>query len=128
MPGTTTATADGSNQLTARTFMLAPGAAAPSLDELKTGAGMTRLVTADMQEDAPTTPMEVVGPAASYGKQASTPAAVASGQQSAALPFLAPEALSYPEPARAMTLDECKRNMAGASQVYIKSRFAVCRG
>ncbi|MER6781649.1 MULTISPECIES: hypothetical protein [unclassified Streptomyces] len=41
---------------------------------------------------------------------------------------MSPTAVSYPEPARMLTLDECKRNLAGASQVYVKSRFAVCTG
>lgn len=35
-------------------------------------------------------------------------------------------AVTYPEPARTMTLAECKQNMTGTAQVYIKSRFAVC--
>ncbi|MBT2612986.1 MULTISPECIES: hypothetical protein [unclassified Streptomyces] len=96
--------------------------------ELKAGTGMAQLAMAGAEEDSATTPMEVTGPAASYGKRASTPAAVASVRQGAALPFMAPAAVSYPEPARAMTLDECKRNMAGATKVYIKSRFAVCTG
>ncbi|MEV6400544.1 hypothetical protein AB0M39_38175 [Streptomyces sp. NPDC051907] len=39
---------------------------------------------------------------------------------------LAADSLSYPEPARTMTLDECKKNMGGNAQVYIKSRFSVC--
>ncbi|WP_329316616.1 hypothetical protein OG723_40685 (plasmid) [Streptomyces sp. NBC_01278] len=126
--GATAAAADGSDQLTARTFMLAPGAAAPSLAELKSGTGMAQLAMAGAPEDSATTPMEVVGPAASYGKRATTPAVVASSQQGAAMAFMSPSALSFPEPARVMTLDECKRNLAGASQVYVKSRFAVCTG
>ncbi|MFD0271373.1 NucA/NucB deoxyribonuclease domain-containing protein [Streptomyces sp. NPDC127106] len=125
--GPTAAAADGSNEFSARTYMLAPGAATPSLAQLKAGTGQVQLAVAGAPENAATTPMEVVGPAAAYGKRASTPAAVASPRQAAPLPFMAP-AVSYPEPARALTLDECKQNLAGATQVYIKSRFAVCTG
>ncbi|MER7468561.1 hypothetical protein [Streptomyces sp. NPDC097981] len=61
--------------------------------------------------------------------RATTPTAAASGQQGATvLAFMSPAAVSYPEPAQAVTLDECKRNLAGASQVYVTSRFAVCTG
>ncbi|MFJ9825268.1 hypothetical protein ACIRSU_12990 [Streptomyces sp. NPDC101160] len=35
-------------------------------------------------------------------------------------------AVSYPEPARAMSLAECKAHMGGTAQLYLKSRFAVC--
>ncbi|MCC0097629.1 hypothetical protein K7B10_23165 [Streptomyces flavotricini] len=84
---------------------------------------------AALPEDAETTPMEVVGPAAAYGKRASTPAAVAPAEKPAeALTFMSPAAVSYPEPARALTLEECRGNLAGASRVYVKSRFAVCTG
>lgn len=38
----------------------------------------------------------------------------------------AADTISSPEPARSMTLDECKKNMGGSARVYIKSRFAVC--
>ncbi|MFD3701463.1 NucA/NucB deoxyribonuclease domain-containing protein [Streptomyces sp. NPDC058646] len=112
--------------------MLAPGSALPPLEELRQGAAPQLLAGIDSQSEAATTPMEVVGPAASYGVKTTTPAVIASeraGQsQGHAASFLAPAAVSYPEPARAVTLDECKRNLAGASQVYIKSRFAVCTG
>ncbi|MFD9724620.1 hypothetical protein [Streptomyces sp. NPDC059072] len=37
-------------------------------------------------------------------------------------------AVSYPEPARTMTLDDCKQHMQGDARVYMKSRFAVCTG
>ncbi|MFF2788932.1 hypothetical protein ACFVT6_19540 [Streptomyces sp. NPDC058049] len=76
----------------------------------------------------------MVGPAASYGIKATVPAAVASGRQAQVLGLgqmespMSPAAVSYPEPARAVTLNECRQNLAGDSQVSIKSRFAVCTG
>ncbi|MCM2425196.1 NucA/NucB deoxyribonuclease domain-containing protein [Streptomyces sp. RKAG337] len=77
--------------------------------------------------NAPTTPLEVVGPAAGYGRKTTTPAAVPDRISARSLMSPASSlAVTYPEPARTMTLAECKQNMAGTAQVYLKSRFAVC--
>ncbi|MGW3324854.1 NucA/NucB deoxyribonuclease domain-containing protein [Streptomyces virginiae] len=118
----------------ARTFMLAPGAAFPSLEELREGTGARLAEGVESESEAPTTPLEVVGPAASYGIKGTVPAARASGRQVQALGLgqiespMSPAAVSYPEPARVVTLNECRQNLAGDSQVYVKSRFAVCTG
>ncbi|MGW1765551.1 NucA/NucB deoxyribonuclease domain-containing protein [Streptomyces sp. NPDC002073] len=119
--------ADEGVQLSARTFMVAPGVATPSLDELKAGGGVARL-TAAMETAARTTPMEVVGPAATYGVRSTVPATVASDEPTEAGAAAAPPKVVYPEPARTMTLKECKQKMAGTARVYVKSRMAVCTG
>lgn len=75
----------------------------------------------------PTTPLEVVGPAAAYGTKSTVPAAIPrTPSVPAARSLAAPAAVSYPEPARTMSLAECKANMGGTAKLYIKSRFAVC--
>ncbi|MCX5357343.1 hypothetical protein OG864_00925 [Streptomyces sp. NBC_00124] len=37
-------------------------------------------------------------------------------------------ATTAPEPARTMTLDECKKGLGSSKAFYVKSRFAVCNG
>ncbi|MFF3775773.1 hypothetical protein [Streptomyces sp. NPDC002232] len=108
----------------ARTYVVPAGSPLPSVADLRAGAEQ-QLAAAEGRV-GPTTPLEVVGPAAGYGRKTTVPAVTPrpTALASKALPTLA--AVSYPEPARTMSLAECKANMGGTAKVYIKSRFAVC--
>ncbi|MFJ7268009.1 NucA/NucB deoxyribonuclease domain-containing protein [Streptomyces sp. NPDC099050] len=115
-------------QLHARTFMSAPGAPVPSLADLKRGDGASTIASGEANGDAATTPLEVVGPAAAYGIKSSTPAALDASGPAGSGSGASPLAVSYPEPARTLTLAECKAKLVGAERFYMKSRFAVCSG
>ncbi|MFE6684282.1 hypothetical protein [Streptomyces sp. NPDC057729] len=112
--------------MTAQTLVLPVGTPVPSPASLRSSGALNSMVGTARTSTAATTPKEVVGPAAAYGKRATVPAATAPLNRTAVPKPLAASAVSYPEPARSMTLDECKKNMGGTAQVYIKSRFAVC--
>ncbi|MFE4634878.1 hypothetical protein ACFRJ1_16095 [Streptomyces sp. NPDC056773] len=86
------------------------------------------LARAAEEANAATTPLEAVGPAAAYGTRWTTPSAIASTERVDPLPAASPMAVSYPEPARTLTLAECKDKLAGAAHYYLKSRFAMCSG
>ncbi|MEV4738636.1 hypothetical protein [Streptomyces sp. NPDC049555] len=70
-------------------------------------------------------PQETVGPAARYAAKADSPSATSSQIAKLGQGFAA--GASYPDPARAMSLSECKAKMVD-SAVYLKSRFSVCTG
>ncbi|MEV4332004.1 hypothetical protein AB0K02_15980 [Streptomyces sp. NPDC049597] len=119
--------ADEVGSLHAHTVMLPPSAPVPTLGELQADTVGQALTSLAEPADTPTTPLEVVGPAAGYGTKATVPASVHDNRRTASLKSGAsPAAVTYPEPARTMSLNECKRNMGGSVQVHIKSRFAVC--
>ncbi|MFF3459591.1 hypothetical protein ACFYXH_35880 [Streptomyces sp. NPDC002730] len=75
------------------------------------------------------TALETVGPVASYAPRAVTASAAATP----VVPRVrtaAPAAVSYPAPARSISLAECqaKIDRPGGEKFYVKSRFAVCTG
>ncbi|MEU3876486.1 MULTISPECIES: hypothetical protein [Streptomyces] len=68
-------------------------------------------------------PQETVGPAAAYAAKVNSPSVTSSQVGKAGQGFAV--GASYPDPVRAMSLDECKSKMVDGV-VYLKSRFAVC--
>ncbi|MFE4331466.1 hypothetical protein ACFRCI_30575 [Streptomyces sp. NPDC056638] len=126
LPTVSPALAAESGAMTAQTFILPVGTPVPSPASLRSPGALRSMVGTARTSTAATTPKEVVGPAAAYGKRATVRAATAPINRAAVPTSLAAGTVSYPEPARSMTLDECKQNMGGTAQVYIKSRFAVC--
>ncbi|WP_254711040.1 NucA/NucB deoxyribonuclease domain-containing protein [Streptomyces lunaelactis] len=75
------------------------------------------------------TALETVGPVAGYAPRAATASAAATPAVSRAQ-RAAPAAVSYPAPARSISLAECqaKIDRPGGEKFYVKSRFAVCTG
>ncbi|MHA4773001.1 NucA/NucB deoxyribonuclease domain-containing protein [Streptomyces sp. MSC1_001] len=122
---TTAATTAESAPGQARTYVVPAGSPLPSLSDLRTGA--ERQLAAAEATAEPTTPLEVVGPAAAYGTKTTIPGVTPrTSPAPASRSLAAPAAVSYPEPARTMSLAECKANMGGTAKLYLKSRFAVC--
>lgn len=123
------ANADDAGELRAETFVLPAGAEKPSLEELQNKNGMARLrqLAAEPQAQLP---LETVGPAASHAPL-SRKASGSSG---------IPDATTYgteagvgvrataPEPARAMTFEECKKGLGSDQKFFVKAHFAVCNG
>ncbi|MGC0208056.1 hypothetical protein [Streptomyces levis] len=69
-------------------------------------------------------PYETVGPAASYARLATQPSRTTPVASTASpTPMIA-----APEPARTMSLDECKKGLGTTNKFYFTSRFAACSG
>ncbi|WEH18461.1 NucA/NucB deoxyribonuclease domain-containing protein [Streptomyces sp. VNUA24] len=98
------------------TSVLPVGTRLPSLSDLQRAGGRDLLVKERAaftgSEHAP----EVVGPAATYGR--------VSNQRSA----VADPPVTYPEPARTMTPQECIKGLGTDKKFFFKSRFASCSG
>ncbi|MFJ7181606.1 hypothetical protein ACIQXA_35730 [Streptomyces massasporeus] len=81
----------------------------------------------DMARDAEPVaqlPHGTVGPAASYAQRAIQPSRTAPVESTASpTPMIAAS-----EPARTMTLDECKKRLGTAKKFYFTSRFVACSG
>ncbi|GAA2644148.1 hypothetical protein [Streptomyces vastus] len=122
------AAAGPEDEVRAQTFMLPPGAPVPGLEELRSGEARGRLAAESGQLTGGSTALETVGPAAGYGRQAVTPSATVAPVTARQGMAAAADPVSYPNPARTMSLAECKTHMAGDAAIYIKSRFAVCTG
>ncbi|MFD9219589.1 hypothetical protein ACFWDI_06055 [Streptomyces sp. NPDC060064] len=123
------ATAAGNQtDLRVETYMLPSGAAKPSLDELRSRQGMETLrhKVRAMESDARLA-AETVGPAASYAPSATEPSGSAPAASSRSASQVTPFA-TYPEPARTMTYEECRKGLGSSKKFFIKSRFAVCSG
>ncbi|MGI5479456.1 NucA/NucB deoxyribonuclease domain-containing protein [Streptomyces lavendofoliae] len=133
MPLGTTASAAGQDeQLVRETYVLPLGVEAPTLEELSTAQGRKAVVRWSQSMEQTVTALETVGPVAGYGKQADVPSATPDAVQPRALArsSAAPAAVSYPDPARQMTVAECKAKIdsPGGGKFYVKSRFSVCTG
>ncbi len=107
-------------------YILPAATPVPSLDELRRGVGQGRLEAAAKEAATPVLPMETVGPASIYGAKSKTPSVIAPPAAPSMKGFI--KGATYPDPARTMTLDECKKNTGSNSRAYFKSRFAVCMG
>lgn len=111
----------------AQTFVLPAGTPVPALGELESGRGLSQLKQAAARAGGARNALETVGSAARYAKKTAKPSAIgaalfpASNKASAAS-----VALTYPDPPRSMSLQECKDHMGGDAKYYLKSRFAVC--
>ncbi|MCX2927903.1 hypothetical protein [Streptomyces sp. NEAU-W12] len=111
-------------------YVLPVGAAKPSLKDLQNGHGMQRLRDLAAQtEPGARMPVETVGPAASHAPLSRKPSGAPQTSQSApaARATIGPSAIA-PEPARAMTYEECVKGLGSDKKFYVKSRFAVCNG
>jgi hypothetical protein len=119
------AQADASADLEVESYVLPIGSATPSLEELQSAGGMERLRDiARSAEPIARLPHETVGPAASYAQLATQPSRTAPvGSTASPTPMIA-----APEPARTMTLDECKKGLGTTNKFYFTSRFAACSG
>ncbi|MEU7180991.1 MULTISPECIES: NucA/NucB deoxyribonuclease domain-containing protein [Streptomyces] len=108
--------------------MLRAGTPTPTPGELESGDGRRQLERAASEIDEVRNALEAVGPAASYAAKSSKPSAVGAVLPTASVnaAAAAPTALTYPDPPRSMSLDECKDHMGGDAAYYLKSRFAVC--
>jgi hypothetical protein len=111
--------------LEVESYVLPVGSTAPSLEELQNEHGMERLRDiARNAEPIAQLPYETVGPAATYAPRA--------GQPSQSAPVASPDAptpmIAAPEPARTMTLDQCKKGLGTTKKFYFTSRFAACSG
>ncbi|MFF4983803.1 hypothetical protein ACFY3O_27590 [Streptomyces sp. NPDC001046] len=119
------AQADVPADLEVESHVLPIGSAVPSLEELQSEGGMQRLRDiARKAEPIAQLPHETVGPAASYAQRSAQPSRTAPvASTTSPTPMIA-----APEPARTMTLDECKRGLGTTNKFYFTSRFAACSG
>ncbi|MFF8947107.1 hypothetical protein ACF1A5_33580 [Streptomyces sp. NPDC014864] len=104
------------------------GVPLPSLEQLREPQFRSLLADQTAQLAAGRTALETVGPAAAYGRRAQVPAVVPAPVPARRDGAAAPAAVSYPDPARTMSLGDCAKHMAGDAAIYIKSRFALCTG
>ncbi|MFD3580711.1 hypothetical protein [Streptomyces sp. NPDC058644] len=110
-------------------YVLPSGAGRPSLEQLRAPGGMDRLrsLARALEPEAPLA-AETVGPAASYAPLSRHASAAAPLPPARSVAFAAAPAVTYPEPSRTMTLDECRKGLGSDKKFYVKSRFAVCTG
>lgn len=119
------AQADASADLEVESYVLPLGSATPSLEELQSEGGMQRLRDiARTAEPIAQLPYETVGSAASYAPLARQPSQTTPVDSPAAPTPM----ITAPEPARKMTLDECKEGLGTTNKFYFTSRFAACSG
>ncbi|MFB6632164.1 hypothetical protein ACFCWY_19925 [Streptomyces sp. NPDC056362] len=98
------------------TSVLPVGTKLPSLADLQRGA-RTSLSRSAGGFDTSQKTVDVVGPAASFGRPAEESASVTDTPT-----------VTYPAPARTMTPDECIRGLGTDKRFFIKSRYAACSG
>ncbi|MFF9870528.1 NucA/NucB deoxyribonuclease domain-containing protein [Streptomyces sp. NPDC013953] len=130
--GATASAAGQGEQFVRETYVLPVGAAVPTLEELSTVQGREAVMRWSQSTERAVTALETVGPAAGYGKRADDSSATPGKRQPRALAgaSAAAAAVSYPDPARQMTVAECKAKIdnPGGGKFYVKSRFSVCTG
>ncbi|MFE4869545.1 RICIN domain-containing protein [Streptomyces sp. NPDC056682] len=120
------AVTDSTPGLSTASLVLPPGAKTPTLTDLQDATTRKGLERAAQVAQESQTARETTGPAAKSAAVAATPSAVA--PLSPARRSMAAMTVQYPEPARTMTMGECKNQLGGDTQFYLKSRFAVCSG
>ncbi|MFF4734463.1 RICIN domain-containing protein [Streptomyces sp. NPDC001262] len=106
------------------TYFVRGNPPAPTLAQLQSRLAARHSAGLIKEDDQAQVPLETVGPAASWAPKTSRPAVTprAGDRQQPALAA----GVSYPEPARSMSLKECQDHMGPSDVMYIKSRFAVC--
>lgn len=98
------------------TSVLPVGTRLPSLSDLQRAGGKDLLLKQRAAFTGSQHAPEVVGPAAGYGRVSSQRSAVADPP------------VTYPEPARTMTPQECIKGLGTDKKFFFKSRFASCSG
>lgn len=112
------------------TYVQPVNADAFTLTELQRPGGLERLQTLQTpQALAAVLPHEVSGPAKSFAPRAEEDSAQPLSEDRLTSTAAATDAaaVSLPEPAHTMTLQECVAGLVG-SEFYVKSRYAVCSG
>ncbi|WP_372410625.1 hypothetical protein [Streptomyces luteireticuli] len=126
LPTSAATAADPNNdELRAEVYVVPVGTKMPSMDELRDGSGTARLEAASQDAARPVTAQETLGRAAQYAPKSNIPSAAPAD----AVPITTAAAaakLSYPDPPRSVSLQECKDGLKGGAPFYVKSRFAAC--
>ncbi|MGV9243125.1 hypothetical protein [Streptomyces sp. NPDC003710] len=100
----------------------------PGLTELQQSNSVDKLrQLAATETSQPLLPRETVGPARTYAPLSTKASARPTALTQHPLAATAGPVVRLPEPSHSMTPAECVRGL-GTSQLYIKSRFAVCSG
>ncbi len=131
LPTLSPATADSgeASEMRVESFVLPLGAAKPSLEDLRAGDGMEQLdrLAREMEPEARIAP-ETMGPAASFAPKARQASATSGTAATERVGAVSARAVTYPEPSRTMTYEECRNGLGADKKFFIKSRFAVCSG
>ncbi|MEW1700101.1 NucA/NucB deoxyribonuclease domain-containing protein [Streptomyces sp. NPDC093249] len=118
-----------SPSLTVDTYVLPLGKYQLGEQRRNAQTGLARVKALAVEQGNAQLARETVGPAARYGKKSTRPSVLAAPPRTASsFDANAPAALSYPDPARAMTGLECRTTLGSSSNFFLKSRFAICSG
>lgn len=120
----TPAAADTAPELSVETSFVRGNPPVRTLADVQAEWKRGRLSSPSVRDARSEAALETVGPAASWAPKVSTPAVAPKPVQPRRAGLAA--GVSYPEPERSVTLQECRSNMGPKDVIYIKSRFAVC--
>lgn len=130
LPSPARASSDG--ELAVQSRVLPVGASVPSWQSLGEVAEQRKLdrQAVETEFEGGVVPWETVGAAREWGRVATEPSGVASQEAAAssASGDVGVQAITYPDPARAMSAAECRKGLGADKKFFVKSRFAVCSG